>query len=143
MRWTLSAAHAAVLASAAPADKTHIDQLFPTRSSATRLIAILRMSEQPGCRFISANARACNSRIESRVFAIQFVAWTSKALLSRAPMASSLVIVASASPMQHARIVAVVIANSKRPGMSCTNRVAVPVGRGDAGAAINRDVTDG
>ena len=58
-------------------------------------------------------------------------------------MASSLVIVASASPMQHARIVAVVIANSKRPGMSCTNRVAVPVGRGDAGAAIDRDVADG
>jgi hypothetical protein len=53
--------------------RNHIDQLFPTRSSVTRLIAILQMSEQPGCLFISPNARACKSRIESRVFAIRFV----------------------------------------------------------------------
>src|ERR1700730_4281220 len=70
----MSAARAAVLASAAPAYITHIDQLFPARSSVTRLIAILRTFEQPGCFWISANARACKSCIESRVFAIQVAA---------------------------------------------------------------------
>jgi hypothetical protein len=48
------------------------------------LIAILRTSEQPGCRFISAKAHACKSWIESRVFTILFVAFTSKPLLSYA-----------------------------------------------------------
>jgi hypothetical protein len=67
----LSAARAAVLASAAPADITHIDQLFSARRSVTRLIAILRTFEQPGCFWISANARSCKSCIESRVFAMQ------------------------------------------------------------------------
>ena len=67
----MSAARAAVLASAAPADITHIDQLFSARPSVTRLIAILRTFEQPGCFWISANARACKSCIESRVFAMQ------------------------------------------------------------------------
>jgi hypothetical protein len=32
---------------------------------------------------------------------------------------------------------------SEPPWMRCTDRVAVPVGRGDAGAAIDRDVADG
>ena len=43
--------------------------------------------------------------------------------------------------MQHG-IVAVVIANPKRPGMSCADGVPIPVGRGDAGASIRRDVAD-
>jgi len=84
-----SAARAAVLASAAPADNTHIDQLFSARSSVTRLIAILRTFEQPGCFWISANARACKSCIESRVFAIQVTGPYSEAwaiLCSRWPV---------------------------------------------------------
>ena len=40
----------------------------------TRLIAILRTFEHPGCFWISANARARKSCIESRVFAIQVAA---------------------------------------------------------------------
>ena len=62
---------AAVLAPAAPANNTHIDQLFSVGSSMTRLIAMLAIVEQPGCCRISSNARHRKAWIESRVFAIR------------------------------------------------------------------------
>src|SRR5260370_40000793 len=68
--WTWSAARAAVLASAAPADNTHRDQLLSARSSVTRLIAMSWTLWQPGCCLISASARRRKSCMESRGFAI-------------------------------------------------------------------------
>src|ERR1700685_2247321 len=81
--WTVSAARAAVLASAAPADTTHNDQLLSVWPSVTRFIAMLTTLEQPGCVRISFNALHCKSSIESRDFAIR--GFTSKRFRSCAP----------------------------------------------------------